>query len=63
MRCGPARLLLGPLQAQVGRRLALLVLGLLALSTAPAVGIALLLAGDFVERGLLFRAASPERMP
>ncbi len=62
-RARTARLLLGPLQAQVGRRLALLVLGLAALTTAPAVGIALLLAGDLVERGLLFRAASPERMP
>ena len=58
-----ARLLIGPLQGQVARRLALLVLGLAALTAAPAVGIALLLAGDIVERGLLFRAASPERMP
>jgi hypothetical protein len=33
------------------------------LSTAPVVGMALLMAGDLVERGLLFRAASPDRMP
>ncbi len=58
-----ARLLLGPLSAQLGRRLALLVLGMVALAAVPAAGIVLLLAGDLVERGLLFRAVSPERMP
>ena len=58
-----ARLLLGPLQAQVGRRLALLVLGLVALASVPVVGVVLLLSGDLVERGLLFRATSPEKMP
>jgi len=58
-----ARLLLGPLASQVGRRLALLVVGLVALVAAAPAGIALLLAGDLVERGLLFRAASPDRMP
>ncbi len=63
-RARTARLLVGPLQAQVGRRLALLVLGLAALAAGVTpVGIALLLAGDLVERGLLFRAASPDRMP
>lgn len=58
-----ARLLLGPLSSQVGRRLALLVAGLVALAAVPPAGIALLVAGDLVERGLLFRAASPDRMP
>jgi hypothetical protein len=47
----------------VGRRLVLLVLGLALLVPATPVGIVLLLAGDLVERGLLFRAASPDRMP
>lgn len=58
-----ARILLGPLQVPVGRRLALLVLGLALLGPTAPLGAALLLAGDLVERGLLFRAASPERMP
>jgi len=58
-----ARLLLGPLQAQVGRRVALLILGIVALATVPVVGVVLLLSGDLVERGLLFRATSPEKMP
>ncbi len=58
-----ARLLLGPLRAQAGRRLALLVVGLAAFGVAPPLGAAVLLAGDLVERGLLFRAASPDRMP
>jgi DMSO reductase anchor subunit len=58
-----ARLLRGPLQGAAGRRLLLLVVGLALLVPAAPVGIALLLAGDLIERGLLFRAASPERMP
>lgn len=58
-----ARLLVGPLASQVGRRLALLVVGLVALPAVAPVGIALLVFGDLVERGLLFRAASPDRMP
>jgi len=62
-RARTARLLLGPLSAQVGRRVALLVVGLLALAAVPAIGMALLVAGDLIERGLLFRAASPDRMP
>jgi Fe-S-cluster-containing dehydrogenase component/DMSO reductase anchor subunit len=58
-----ARLLLGPLQVKVGHRLALLGLGLALLGLAAPLGVALLIAGDLVERGLLFRAASPDRMP
>ncbi len=58
-----ARLLLGPLQVVVGRRLTLGAFGLVFLGRAPVLGAALLLAGDLVERGLLFRAASPDRMP
>lgn len=58
-----ARLLLGPLRGQVVRRLFLLAAGLTALAVAGPVGVVLLLAGDLVERGLLFRASSPERMP
>ena len=58
-----ARLLSGTLQVPVGRRLALVALGLAVLSAAPPLGIALILAGDLVERGLLFRAVSPDRMP
>ena len=58
-----ARLLLGPLQVSVGRRLVLLAGGLLVMGVAAPVGAFLLLAGDLVERGLLFRAASPDRMP
>ena len=62
-RSRTARLLLGPLSAQVGRRLSFLVVGLMALAAVAPVGVALLIAGDLVERGLLFRAASPDRMP
>jgi formate dehydrogenase iron-sulfur subunit len=58
-----ARLLAGPLSTQVGRRLALLAVGLAALGPAPALGAALLVAGDLLERALLFRAASPDKMP
>ncbi|MEO5680884.1 MAG: 4Fe-4S dicluster domain-containing protein, partial [Acidimicrobiales bacterium] len=62
-RARTARLLLGPLSAQVGRRLALLAIGLAVLAAVPAAGIALLIGGDLIERGLLFRAASPDKMP
>ena len=58
-----ARLLCGPLSARVGCRLGLLAAGLLVLAANAPAGIALLVAGDLVERGLLFRAVSPDRMP
>ena len=58
-----ARLLVGPLQVSVGHRLTLLGFGLVFLDPAPLLGAALLLSGDLVERGLLFRATSPDRMP
>lgn len=58
-----ARLLLGTFAVPLGRRLALVVLGLAILGPAAPLGLALLLVGDLIERDLMFRAASPDRMP
>jgi DMSO reductase anchor subunit len=58
-----ATLLLGPLRRFTAARLALLVIGALALPLLPPAAIALLFAGELIERHLFFVASAAPRMP